>query len=79
MIHRAEIPIYKQSCKLLPLTKTRAEKWAEVAIMPYVKIRFPDLRKVIELKAIKSGRTGKRYAPVRKAVIQSLKQMARKP
>ena len=79
MIHREEIPIYKQTRKLPLLTKANAEKWADVAIMPYVKIRFPDLRKVEELKGLKTGINGKSYAPLRKAVIQALKQVARKP
>ena len=79
MIHREEIPIYIQSRKLTPLTKASAEDWADVAIMPYVKIRFPDLRKVEELKGINTGSMGRRYAPVRKAVIQALRQVARKP
>lgn len=77
LIKREEIPIYKASCKLPPLTKSTAKNWADTAIMPYVKIRFPDLRQVPELKAHKTGPTGKRYAPVRLSVIQSLKQMAR--
>lgn len=81
MIHREEIPIYLQSYQLPKLTKDRvtAERWADVAIMPYVKIRFPDLRKVPELKGIKSGVQGRSYARLRKAVIQALRQVARKP
>lgn len=78
-IKREAIPIYKEICKLDPLTKSNAETWADKAVMPYVKIEFPDLRKVPELSAFNIGRDGKRYAPVRKAAIQSLKQMARKP
>jgi hypothetical protein len=77
-IKREGIPIYKEICKLDPLTKSNAETWADKAVMPYVKIEFPDLRKVPELSAINTGRDGKRYSPVRKAVIQSLEQMARK-
>jgi hypothetical protein len=81
MIHREEIPIYKDSFKLEPLTKSNAPQWADSAIMPYVRNRFPDLRTVEELHYLKGkvGRTGKRYAPVRKAVIQALQQLARKP
>jgi hypothetical protein len=81
MIHREEIPIYKASFKLEPLTKANAAQWADSAIMPYVRHRFPDLRVVEELQYLKGkvGRTGKRYAPVRKAVIQALQQLARKP
>lgn len=80
MIYRDEIPIYLQSYRLPKLTKDRviAEQWADVAIMPYVKIRFPDLRKVPELKGIKSGVEGRSYAHLRKAVIQALRQVARK-
>ena len=77
-IKREAIPIYKAACKLEPLTKSNAVVWAEKAIMPYVKIEFPDLRKVPELSAYKTGRDGKRYAVVRKALIQALEQMARK-
>jgi hypothetical protein len=53
-------------------------QWRDKAIMPYVKSTYPDLRKVPELSAYKTGASGKRYAPVRKAVIQALKQMAPK-
>lgn len=79
MIKRDDIPIYKESYRLPPLTKLTAKEWADKAVMPYVKSYFPDLRKVPELKAYRTqtGREGKRYAPVRKAIIQSLKQMAR--
>jgi len=76
-IKREAIPIYKEICKLEPLTKSNAPDWANKGVMPYVKIEFPDLRKVPELRAYKTGRDGKRYAPVRLAVIQSLQQMAR--
>jgi len=80
MIHREEIPIYAESCRLPPLTKDRAvaKRWADVAIMPYVKIRFPDLRKVPELKGIKSGVSGQSYARLRKAIVQALEQVARR-
>lgn len=81
IIHREEIPIYKESFKLDPLNKDNAQQWADTAIMPLVRKRFPDLRVVEELHYLKGkvGRTGKRYAPVRKAVIQALQQLARKP
>ena len=81
MIYRQEIPIYKASCKLAQLTKQNAQQWAEIAIMPYIRIRFPDLRQVEELHYLKKklGATGKRYAPLRKAVIQAMQQLARKP
>jgi len=77
LVKREDIPIYKVSSKLPPLTKSTATNWADKAIMPYVKSNFSDLRKVPELTAYKTGPDGKRYAPVRKAVIQALKQMAR--
>ena len=81
LIRREEIPIYKDSFKLEPLNKTNAQQWTDSAIMPFVRVRFPDLRVVEELHYLKGkmGRTGKRYSPVRKAVIQALEQLARKP
>lgn len=80
MINREEIAIYAASCRLPSLTKDRtiAKRWADVAIMPYVKIRFPDLRSVPELHGIESGVSGRSYARLRKAVIQALEQLARK-
>ena len=80
MIHRDEIPIYKKSCRLAPLTKTKAsaKAWADVAIMPFVKRRFPDLRQVKSLQGINTGPTGKRHTELRKFVIQHLFQLARK-
>jgi len=78
VIKREEIQIYKESGKLPTLTKNTAQVWADKAIMPYVKIKFPDLRRAPELSGYKTGPAGKRYAPVRKAVIQALMQMARK-
>ena len=81
IIHRDEIPIYKNSFKLDPLTKNNAPTWADTAIMPLVRRRFPDLRQVEELHYLKGkfGPAGKRYAPLRKAVIQALEQLARNP
>jgi hypothetical protein len=81
IIHRGEIQIYKNSFKLDPLTKKNAQSWADIAIMPFVRCRFHDLREVDELQYLKGkvGPTGKRYAPVRKAVIQALEQLARNP
>jgi hypothetical protein len=80
IIHRDEIPIYKNSFKLDPLTKNNAQAWADTAIMPFVRRRVPDLRQVEELHYLKGkfGPQGKRYALLRKAVIQALKQLARK-
>jgi hypothetical protein len=76
-----EFPIYRQSYQLPPLTRDNAAQWTDVAIMPYIRKRYPDLREVEELRYLKDkvGRTGKRYAPVRKAVLQALQQLARKP
>lgn len=81
IIHRDEIPIYKNSFKLAPLTKKNAQSWADTAIMPLVRCRFHDLRQVEELHYLKGkfGPAGKRYAPLRKAVIQALEQLARNP
>lgn len=80
IIHRDEIPIYKKSFKLDPLTKDNAQAWADTAIMPFIRRRVPDLRQVEELRYMKGkfGPAGKRYSPLRTAVIQALKQLARK-
>ena len=80
IIYRDEIPIYKNSFKLDPLTKDNAQAWADTAIMPFVRRRVPDLRQIEELYYLKGkfGPKGKRYAPLRKAVIQALEQLARK-
>ena len=81
MIHREDIPIYKDSFNFAPLIKSNAQQWADSGIMPYIRNRFPDLREVEELRNLKEkvGPTGKRYAPLRKAVIQAMQQLARNP
>ncbi len=72
-----ELPIYEKSHRLPSLTKANAKVWADVAIVPYVKLKHPDLRKVSAFKGIDAGPMGRRYAPVRKAIIQSLASLAK--
>jgi hypothetical protein len=72
-----ELPVYKKSHRLSPLTKANAKAWAEVALLPFIRMKYPDLRKVPEFKSIDTGPKGKRYAPIRKAIIQSLRSLAR--
>jgi hypothetical protein len=73
MVRRDEIPIYKKSFSLPPLTKDgdSAIQWADLAIVPFVKARFP--------KRIQTGKSGRpRCGDFRKQVIQQLRQIARK-
>lgn len=72
-VHRDEIPIYKKSFDLPPLTNDKdiATKWANEAIVPFVEARFP--------KRIPTGKSGRlRRSVFRKQVIQQLRQIARK-
>ncbi len=82
-IWRNETPIYKRSFKLKPLTKANAQQWADNAIMPLLRARYPDfdalpvLKRILEKSNPKpKGDTAKDNA-IRKAVIQSLKSVSR--
>ncbi len=45
LIKREDIPIYKVSYELPPLTKSTAMLWANKAIVPYVVSKYPDFSK----------------------------------
>jgi len=82
MIKREDIPIYKASYALPPLTKSTAEEWADKAIVPYVCSKYPDFRNVPEFSNIfkRSGvkTRGQQRAQIRKDIIRSLTSMARR-
>ncbi len=72
-----EIEIYRKSFQLPPLTKSNSLSWADTALMPYIRLKFPSLLDVPAFTGINTGPNGRRYAPARKAVIQALKSLAR--
>jgi hypothetical protein len=78
---REEIPIYKESVTLPPLTKLTAQVWADKAIMPYVCSKYSDFASVPEFSNIfkRSGvkTRGQQRAQIRKDIIRSLISMAR--
>src|ERR1700731_1906761 len=81
MIHREEIPIYKVSFRLPPLSKRVAQVWADKAIMPYLDaintdyFNDPRFRTIQNRKRVKSRSTAR--AEIRKDVIRALNSMAR--
>jgi hypothetical protein len=82
MINRNEIPIYKRSFRLPPLSKSTAKKWVDTAIIPLLCKRYPDFSVEPVLKAIlDSGNPKSRKAEVtaiRKAMRQYLHGLAKK-
>jgi hypothetical protein len=82
MIHGEEIPIHERCRKLPPLTKSNAEQWADVAIMPLLRVWYPDFYAEPALKMILKQRNPKsrkaELTAVRKAVVQQLGGLARK-
>jgi hypothetical protein len=77
---RKETPLFKRSYRLKPLTKSTAEKWADTAIMPMLRVRYPDFYAEPVLKTILEKRNPKsreaEFTAIRKAVIQSLRSLA---
>lgn len=80
MIHREEIPIHERCRKLPILTKSKAERWADVAIMPLLCVWYPDFTTEPALKAILDRCNPKsrkaELTAIRKVVIQSLRSLA---
>lgn len=76
MIYAEEIPIYEASQRLNKLTKATAQKWVDVAFMPWIKIREPDLRKLPGFKSVNTGPRGRRYAPARRKLIEAVTGLA---
>jgi len=76
MIHAEEIPVYEASQRLKKLTKTTAREWVDVAFMPWIKIREPDLRKLPGFKGVNTGPRGRRYAPARRKLIEAVTGLA---
>src|ERR1017187_7452627 len=76
MIKREDIPIYKASYALPPLTKTTAKNWADKAIVPYVCSKYPDFSKVPEFSDIlkRDGvkTRGQQRKEIRKDIIRAL-------
>lgn len=81
MIKREDIPIYKVSYHLPPLTKLSAKDWADKAIMPYVCSKYSDFSRVPEFSEILKREgvktRGQQRKEIRKDIIRSLTSMAR--
>ena len=81
MIKREDIPIYKVSYDLKPLTKSAAKDWADKAIVPYVCSKYPDFSKVPEFSDIlrRDGvkTRGQQRKEIRKDIIRALTSIAR--
>ena len=81
MIHWEEIPIYKASYALEPLTKATAKKWADVAIVPFVCFRHRDFSDVSAfndtLKRDGVRTRGQQRREIRKDIIRALTALAR--
>jgi hypothetical protein len=82
MIKREDIPIYKASYALPPLTKSTAKDWTDKAIMPYVDSKYPDFSKIPEFAGSlnRSGvkTRGEQRREIRRDILRSLTSMARK-
>jgi len=82
MIKREDIPIYKASYELKPLTKSTAKDWADKAIMPYVCSKYSDFSKIPEfsgsLKRSSVKTRGEQRREIRRDILRSLISMARK-
>jgi hypothetical protein len=81
MIKSEDIPIYKMSVKLPPLTKATAKDWADKAIVPYICSKFPDFSKVPEFEPVlrrSNVKTrGEQKREIRRDILRSLTSMAR--
>ena len=55
MIYEHEIPIYEASLRLCKLSKKTARDWVDVAFMPWIKVRWPDLRVLPAFASVDTG------------------------
>lgn len=72
-----EVKIHLEACDLPPLDKETSSCWTDKAIMPWIRLRYPDLRILPAFRGTDTGPHGKRYAPARKAVLRGLHNLAR--
>jgi hypothetical protein len=81
MIKQEDIPIYKLSVKLPPLTKATAKDWSDRAIVPYICSKYPDFSKVPEfapmLRRANVKTRGEQKREIRRDILRSLTSMAR--
>lgn len=80
---RAEIPIVEaelhfRAFQLPPLDKTTSNRWVDDILMPWVRLKHPDLRGVPAFARVDLGPTGRRYAAARKLLLKALTNLARK-
>jgi hypothetical protein len=82
IIKREDIPIYKISVSLPPLTKSTVKEWTDKAVLPYVCSNYPDFSKVPEfagcLKRSGVKTRGGQRREIRRDILRSLISMARK-
>lgn len=86
-VHRKEdaekiFRICKRSHRLKPLAKSTAQQWADIAVMPLLRVYFHDFQAEPVFKTILERRNPKSQkaavTTIRKAVIQSLRSLAAK-
>lgn len=74
-----EAVLHFRAFALPPLDKRTFQEWVNEVIMPWVRLKYPDLRQVSLFSNIEVGPTGRRYAAARKLLLRALKNLAREP
>jgi hypothetical protein len=73
----SEAELHFQAFQLPPLDKTTSNRWIDGILMPWVRLKYPDLRDVPAFSKVNVGPTGRRYAAARKLLLKALTNLAR--
>lgn len=74
-----EAALHVIAFSLPPLDKSTSDEWVDAVLMPWIKLKYPDLREVPAFRSLAVGPTGRRYAAARKMILRALCNLARKP
>lgn len=81
---RTDIPVDEAALHVIafslpPLDKSTSDEWVDAVLMPWIRLKYPDLRQLPAFRSLPVGPTGRRYAVARKMVLRALRNLARKP
>jgi hypothetical protein len=76
-IGQDEAVIHFRAFDLPPLDKSTSDQWVEEVIMPWVRLKYPDLRVEPVFRSTDTGPQGRSYAAARKLILRALRNLAR--
>jgi hypothetical protein len=72
----AEAELYSKTFGIPSLRKSTAGIWADRAILPFILLTNQDMREIPVFSKINTGPSGRRYAPVKRAITKALGNLA---